>query len=122
MALAGPSQASSLALGDSLAVGFGRASHMHTSAKVSASSCAIVGMVPRAYYDFVLISAGTNDVPGPCIEKIRARVNAGRVEWVVPVNGARKHVVRVALAHGDSLLYYKSGPNYPHPRRYWNIL
>ena len=125
MALAGHSLASSLALGDSLALGFGRASHMHTSARVGKSSCWIAKRVPRKHYDFILISAGTNDEPGPCIERVRSEVNATTVEWVLPVNGARSHVLQVAIAHHDKLLVYTASRSkrvWPHPPRYWNIL
>ncbi len=126
MALAWPSIASTrstLALGDSLALGFGQASHMHLSARVGKSSCWIAKRVPIKRYDFILISAGTNDPPGLCIEKIRALVNGGLIVWVVPVNGARNHVLKVAAAHHDGLLYYKPSKRaWPHPARYWNIL
>jgi hypothetical protein len=118
-----PAQASKIALGDSLAVGFGQASHVTTIAKVGISSCCIVGMVPAGYYDEVLISAGTNDPPGHCIEQIRERIHAGKVLWVVPVNGARGHVLQVAAEHGDALVYYTPGrKSWPHPNRYWKVI
>ena len=110
------------AVGDSLAVGFGHASHMTTFARVGAGSCEIVRKVPRGHYDFMLISAGTNDVPGLCLEAIRARADASTIEWVVPVNGARNHVLSVAHAHGDRLLFYiPSRRAWPHPAAYWNV-
>jgi hypothetical protein len=120
----GPAHGSAVAIGDSLAVGFGAASHIETHARVGASSCAIVGMVPAKHYDFTLISAGTNDPPGRCIEQVRARVNADVVEWVVPVNGARGHVLQVAARHGDRTLSYApaGGRAGVHPRAYWNVL
>ena len=101
--------AADLALGDSLAVGFGQASHLPTNAKVGIGSCAILRRTPSAHYDFVLLSAGTNDPPGRCIEAIRARLNASRVVWVVPVNGARSHVLAVAGRYGDTPLFYTPG-------------
>ncbi len=111
-----------LALGDSLAVGFGGASHMPTRAKVGISSCRILHMTPSSHYDFVLLSAGTNDPPGACVEAIRERLTASRVEWVVPVNGARSHVLAVAGAYGDATLFYVAGArSWPHPAFYWDI-
>ncbi len=80
-------------------------------------------MVPAKHYDTLLISAGTNDVPGRCIEQIRSKVNADHVIWVVPVNGARAHVLQVAAAHGDRLFYYvASRRNWPHPDGYRKVL
>ena len=115
-------KAEDLALGDSLALGFGQASRMPTNAKVGISSCAILSRTPRAHYDFVLLSAGTNDPPGRCVEAIRGRLNASQVQWVVPVNGARGHVLSVARRNGDALLYYSPGRrSWPHPSRYWNM-
>ena len=112
-----------LSLGDSLALGFGQASHLPTRAVVGASSCRILGMTPSGHYDFVLLSAGTNDVPGRCIEAIRARLDADHVEWVLPVNGSRRHVQEVAAANGDSVLTYTPGRGrgWPHPARYFDV-
>ena len=120
--LATPAAAGDLALGDSLALGLGRALGIATIARIGISSCSIVGMAPRGHYDRVVLSAGTNDPPGRCIEAIRQKLNSGRVEWVVPVNGARAHVIAVANAHGDTLLFYAAGRNWPHPRAYWNVM
>ena len=117
-----PASAGTLALGDSLAVGYGQASHMPTLARVGIGSCAILRMTPTSHYDFVLVSAGTNDPPGRCLEAIRDRLNASRVEWVVPVNGARAHVLAVAALHHDETLFYSAGRNWPHPARYKNVL
>ena len=124
LAMATPANgAGRIAVGDSLAVGFGQASHMTTMAKVGVSSCWIAARMPAGHYDFMLISAGTNDVPGRCIEQVRARANADVVEWVVPVNGARSHVLQVAAAHGDRTLFYLAGKGraWPHPNCYFAV-
>jgi len=119
-----------LALGDSLALGFGQASGLPTRAVVGEPSCpnrrahrpGIVNMVPAGHFDFVLLSAGTNDAPGRCIEAIRAKLDADKVQWVVPVNGARSHVLAVAGAHGDATLFYTPGArSWPHPAAYWDV-
>jgi hypothetical protein len=94
--------------GDSLALGFGRASHAETHSKVGASSsCAIVKMITRRRYTDVYVSAGTNDPPGRCLEQIRARIHAKRSYWIVPVvAGARANVIALALLHGDRVVFY----------------
>jgi hypothetical protein len=80
-------------------------------------------MVPAKHYRFLLISAGTNDVPGKCVEAIREKANADQVMWVIPVNDARQHVRSVAHAHRDRTLSYTPDPrHWPHPRAYWNVL
>jgi len=115
-----PASANTLALGDSLAVGAGQALHVQTIAKVGASSCDILFTVPRARFETVIISAGTNDPPGSCIEGIRELVHADKVVWILPVNGARSHVEAVAAVHGDKTVSYSpaSGRAWPHPKSY----
>jgi hypothetical protein len=115
-----PASANTLALGDSLAVGAGQALHVETVARIAASSCAILRSVPARHFGVVVISAGTNDPPGGCVEKIRAAVHADLVIWILPVNGARNHVAVVARAHGDKTVSYAPGPGrlWPHPRSY----
>ena len=117
------------AVGDSLALGFGEASGFETRAVVGEPSCphgrwpGVVNMVPAKHFKFLLISAGTNDVPGKCVEAIRAKANADQVMWVIPVNGARQHVLSVAHAHHDRTLSYTPDPrHWPHPKAYWNVL
>ena len=115
----GAADASTLAWGDSLAKGTGAAMGVKTVARVGASSCAILGSAPRGHFDRVVISAGTNDPPGACVEAVREAIDAGRVVWILPINGARKTVLAVARAHGDSVVTYApSRRNWPHPRNY----
>ena len=84
--------ARSLALGDSLALGFGHASHLPTRAIVGILSCRIARTVPSEHFDFVLVNAGANDEPGRCIEKLRAKLDASVVEWIPPISpSARVH-------------------------------
>jgi hypothetical protein len=120
--------AGAVAIGDSLALGFGLASGFEIAAAVSEPSCpsrlwrGIVAMVPARHFRFALISAGTNDVPGRCVEAIREKVSADEVMWVIPVNGARQHVLSVAQAHQDRTLFYTPGRNWPHPTAYFDVL
>lgn len=116
---ASSANAGDLALGDSLAVGTGQALGWRTVAKVGASSCAILRMVPEGVFDRVVISAGTNDPPGRCVEAIRERINARLVIWILPVNAARGHVAAVAMGHGDRIVRYApSRRGWPHPASY----
>lgn len=98
-----------LCLGDSLSVGVAALLHCMSIARVGASSCAISHWVPAQYFDHVVISAGTNDPPGRCIEQLRERLRGGNIVWVLPVNGARDHVAGVARASGDSVCSYSAG-------------
>ena len=110
------------AIGDSLAIGFGEASHLEIHAVIGISSCRAVSLAPATHYRFVLLSAGTNDPPGRCLEALREKVDADRVEWVVPVNRARWRVIAVAEAHHDKLLFYTPDKRaWPHPASYFNV-
>ena len=117
--------ARSAAVGDSLAQGFGWASHFEVYATRSKSSCWIAEHLPSGHFDFMLISAGTNDPPGNCIEQIRTQVQADVVEWVVPVApSARAHVISVAHTHGDRLFFYTPSRRkavWPHPDFYRRV-
>jgi|ERR1700722_6533134 len=107
-------------VGDSLTVGVSQILHANkVVAKVGMSSCWIAARTPREHHNWAVISAGTNDPPGRCVASVRARINADRVVWIVPVNGARGNVIRVATAHGDKLAYYTPGKrSWPHPSSY----
>lgn len=107
-----------LALGDSIALGLGAALHVATIARVGASSCAILAYTPRAHFDRVIISAGVNDPPGRCIGAIRARLDAREIVWILPVNFAAANVLRVAAAHGDRVVAYAPGRDRVHPQSY----
>lgn len=100
--------AQGLVVGDSIALGTGQAMGAHTVARVGMSSCWIADRAPRFEGEWAVISAGINDAPGPCIERVRERLHAGRVVWVLPapINGARAHVEAVAAAHGDRTVSY----------------
>ena len=107
-----------IAIGDSIAVGIGAAAHIETHARVGASSCAILSWSPETS-EPVIVSAGVNDPPGSCIERIRARLH-GPVIWVLPppINSARAHIMGVASAHGDHVISYAPGRDGLHPRSY----
>lgn len=113
-----PVYADTIAVGDSLAVGYASAAHVQAFARVGASSCAILRMVPAAHHERVVISAGTNDPPGSCVAAIRRAVHADRVVWIMPVNGAGPNVMHVAAMNGDRLVYYTPAYGGVHPASY----
>lgn len=112
---------SAAAIGDSLTVGVASVLHVPAFAKVGMSSCWILRHAPASHFDRVVLSAGTNDPPGRCAEAIRDKISASDVVWVVPVNGARSHVLAVAGAHGDKTCAYVPSRRkkvWPHPDSY----
>lgn len=103
-----PAKAQDAAIGDSIAVGTGHALRVSTYAKTSMGSCWILAHMPRTQFDRVVISAGINDAPGPCVGKILATVKA-RIKVVIlpaPINSARASVFRLAQQAGAFPISY----------------
>jgi hypothetical protein len=118
------SLASTFIAGDSLAVGVSSILHYPTKAKVGVSSCVIENYIPLEFYDRIIISAGTNDPLGRCLDGIREKVRTNEVVWIVPVNGARSHVLDVAHKYHDKVVYYIPSRNkhiWPHPDSYRSL-
>lgn len=96
------------------------------SAKVGASSEAIIPRVPTAPLAWLVISAGSNDPMNPKLpanlEAMRARANADRVVWVLPVHASPAATVRsIAERHGDSVVEFVAGRGRVHPRNYRSV-
>ncbi len=106
LALAFAAYANTLVLGDSIALGVGRALHEPTIARSGMSSCWVLRHAPRHFYDRVVLSAGIND-GGGCVAALRARVHAREVIWVLPapINAGRAAVER-AMRPGDRAVSY----------------
>jgi hypothetical protein len=121
LTIAAPASAGDAAIGDSIALGTGRALHIATFARVGASSCAILGFAPRASFERVVISAGVNDPPGRCVAALRGAVHARIVVWICPVNSARQAVELAASAYGDRVIEYLPGRDGIHPAAYSSI-
>lgn len=102
-----PSKAADMAIGDSIALGTGRALHVPTRARVGASSCAIIAYVPDRAVRHMVISAGIND-GGICDGAVRIRVHARRVTWVLPapINAGALAAWRVVKLYGDGFVSY----------------
>ena len=118
MLLAAPAFAD-VGVGDSIAVGTSRALHIPVYGKERKSSCWILQHMPlQLASEHVVISAGVNDAPGPCVGRIRARVSSSHVCWIRPINGAGHTVDLIAAAYGDRVLLYKIGADHLHPASY----
>lgn len=95
-----------IAIGDSIAVGVGQAAHCSINAKVGASSSYIADHVVSSSRDVAVISAGSNDPSNPKLrtnlDKIRSKITAKRVVWILPYDRKAAAVVKaVAVQHGD---------------------
>jgi thiamine biosynthesis protein ThiC len=117
------------AIGDSIAVGIGQAAHCTINAKVGASSSYIANHTISTSKDVVVISAGSNDPANPNLkknlEKIRSKVKANTVVWILPYNRkAAAAVISVANRHGDKyidLVSVKTNDGV-HPSSYRNLV
>jgi len=96
------------AIGDSIALGTGRALHVHTFARVGASSCWVLAHMPRRQFEHVVISAGINDAPGRCVRLILAQVRTRVIVVILPapINSARAHVEVAAVQYGAYPISY----------------
>jgi len=93
------------------------------SAKVGASSAAIIPRIPKVPLSWLVISAGSNDPTNPQLpvnlESMRARAEADRVVWVLPSHAVAAAIVRgVAERHGDNVVEFIAGRDRVHPRSY----
>jgi hypothetical protein len=110
------------AIGDSIAVGTGRAARCAVYARESIPSATILKNY-SVNADFCVISAGSNDPNNPRLKQnlqgIRARQKCGRVVWLLPVHPRAARIVRaVAAMHGDMALGFVPGPDRVHPKSY----
>ena len=108
LSLTGPAMAQDVAIGDSIALGTGRALGVPSYARQNMSSCWILRHMPPGRFEHAVISAGINDAPGPCVGAILGRVRAGQVVVILPaaINSARAHVAASAQAHGFQTVSY----------------
>jgi hypothetical protein len=96
------------AIGDSIAFGVGQALHVPTQAWVGASSCYVLHHVTHEFYRYVVVSAGINDPPGPCVRELLRSIVAQRIVVILPapINSARANVARQAIARGADTIAY----------------
>lgn len=99
-----------LIAGDSLAVGVGaQFGGCVVSARVGAPTSAMPPMIPARTWDVVILSAGSNDAQAPDLDdrlrRLRARVHATRVVWILPYHrAAATTVAMIAQERGDAFL------------------
>lgn len=105
-----PVYANCLILGDSIAVGVStHVTKCNVSAKVGRTTRQIINTIPNNKYNFVLISAGTNDLNSASkteIQSLRSHIKADNVMWVVPAKRfkAANIVKETADQFGDSTI------------------
>lgn len=113
-----------LLLGDSIAVGVGRARpECAVQAEVGIGSAAFLrkhGGPHKA--DTVAISLGSNDavdIRGP-LTALRRQVEARRVYWILPAKSGpqERAVIDIARENGDAVLTFKPGADGVHPATY----
>lgn len=108
-----------LILGDSIAVGVAQyRPECRVEARVGVSAAAFVATVTSA--NTVIISLGSNDGADPtaALIRLRDRIDARRVIWIVPAIRWADHVRRVADLYGDTTLIVMAGPDGVHPSSY----
>lgn len=117
-----------VALGDSIAVGISQVSSCRKNAIIGVSSAKIASMVHNVTSDVVVISAGSNDPLNLELRsnliKIRSRITAKRVVWIVPYNQRASSIVReVASMYGDATVSLTSFSTRDrvHPSNYRNV-
>ena len=114
-------------VGDSIAEGVAQVLRpTGSSTKVGISSYEVLKRVPTAFYDVLIVSAGSNDSDNPALFNnlvgIVHSTQSRQIIWILPVNPtARDAVVRVADAFGSATVSFKPGPDNVHPRSYESL-
>ena len=70
--------------------------------------------------DMVVISLGSNPAPGTssALRRVRKRIHAQRIVWVVPVYANAPAVLKEAHRHADRIVWFSAGQDGIHPRSY----
>jgi hypothetical protein len=109
-------------VGDSIAVGVGQAMDVPTFARVGATSCEIYQQLPNHIDNkTVILSAGSNDPPGPCLVPLRQAIT-GNVIWILPIDEkTRNHVLTIAKERGDGFIDFLPAADNVHPKSYVHL-
>lgn len=117
-----------VAIGDSIAVGLAGVTRCAKVAEVGRTAKRQAAIVQQLQTGMAIISLGSNDPDSPTLqadlEKVRAKVDAPFVVWVVPYHPRAAAAVRaVARAFGDGLIELRSYPSRDrvHPQSYAEI-
>lgn len=112
-------------IGDSIAVGIGRASHCYQMAAIGRTDFDQAAIIKPISIDTAIISLGTNRPNDPNLkvdlEYIRSKVTANKVVWIIPYNkDAAKIVHSVATKFGDKYVELSAYPTSDdmHPHKY----
>lgn len=110
-----------VAIGDSIAVGTGKALGCEIRAHVGWPSSKIVNLANGVKSELCIISAGSNDPKNPKLllnlKTIRGKIDCVRVIWILPVNKTAANAVRTA-ASGERVVGFTPGKDNVHPKNY----
>lgn len=112
-------------IGDSIAVGLGRATHCYQMAAIGRTAFDQAAIIKPINIDTAIISLGTNRPTDPNlkvdIEYVRSKVTAKKVVWIIPYNEHAAKIVRsVATKFGDKYVELSAFPTSDdrHPHMY----
>lgn len=111
-----------VAIGDSIAVGTGKAMGCEIRAHVGWSSGKIVNLANGVRSELCVISAGSNDPNNPRLilnlKTIRGKIDCVKVIWIQPVNTRAAAAVKSAKKPGDSVVSFTPSKDKVHPKSY----
>lgn len=112
-------------IGDSIAVGIGRASHCYQMAAIGRTAYDQAALIKPINIDTAIISLGTNRPTDPNLNVdlvyVRTNVKANKVVWIIPYNKDAAKIVRsVAASFGDKYVELSAFPTSDdlHPNKY----
>jgi hypothetical protein len=114
-----------IAIGDSIAVGTGRAMGCEIRAHVGWPSGKIVNLANGVKQEICIISAGSNDPKNPKLllnlKTIRGKIDCVKVIWILPVNSKAASSVRSA-AKNDCVVRFTPSKDNVHPKSYKKVV
>ena len=112
-------------IGDSIAVGIGRATHCYQMAAIGRTAFDQAALIKPISIDTAIISLGTNRPTDPNLfvdlSHVRSNVKANKVVWIIPYNKDAAKIVRsVAASFGDKHVDLSAFPTSDdmHPQTY----
>lgn len=114
-----------VAVGDSIAVGTGKAMGCEIRAHVGWSSSKIVNLANGVKAELCVISAGSNDPKNPKLlinlKTIRGKIDCVKVVWIQPINPTAAAAVRNARKSNDSVVTFSPTKDNVHPKNYYDL-
>ena len=112
-------------IGDSIALGIGRATHCYRMAAIGRTAFDQAALIKPISIDTAIISLGTNRPTDPNLNVdlvyVRTNVKANKVVWIIPYNKDAAKIVRsVAASFGDKYVELSAFPTNDdiHPQKY----